>query len=249
MGVDEEGLKQMNNLRVKTGTTVVGIVCKDGIVIGADRRATIGNGIFIAHKKFKKVFSLTDKIVVATAGNVSDIQLLLKLTNAELNLKKFRTRVEPTVKETANLFASLSYQNIRRMSPIIAITAFLVGGKDDKGFWLYDIEPDGGIAQHDDYVAVGSGMIMAYGVLENKYKRNMSIDDGVNLVVASLRAAMQRDTPTGSGIDVFVVDDKGAREVIKGEAEFVLNIKENDKINKGEGESGKKKQKKKIKQK
>jgi len=206
---------------LQTGTTVVGVIAKDAIVIGADKRATAG-GLFIAHKRFDKVFLLTDKISVATAGNVSDIQLLLKVTQAELKLKKLRTRTEPTVKQAANLFATLTYENIRKFSPLIAITAFIIGGKDNRGYWLYEISPDGSVAEHKDFVAVGSGSILAYGVLESQYKKGLSKDEAVQLVIKALNAAMQRDTATGSGLDIVVIDAKGARKVLEEEAEMVL---------------------------
>jgi proteasome beta subunit len=205
----------------ETGTTVVGVALKNALIIGADKRATAG-GIFIAHKKFDKIFFITDKIVVATAGNVSDVQLLLKIVQAELKLKYIRSKVEISVKQAANLLATLTYENIRKFSPLIAITAFIVGGKDEKGYWLYEIGPDGSIAEHKDFVSIGSGSVLAYGVLESQYNKNLSKDEGIQLVIKALNAAMQRDTATGSGLDIVVIDEKGARKVLEEEAEMVL---------------------------
>ncbi|MFH1823089.1 MAG: proteasome subunit beta, partial [archaeon] len=97
----------------QTGTTTMGLVCKDGLVLAADKRVTMG-GMFIAHKSFDKAYMLTDNIVITMAGSVSEAQMILKLTKAELELKKLRTKKETTVKEAANLYASITYQNIRR---------------------------------------------------------------------------------------------------------------------------------------
>ena len=44
---------ELKNNMLKTGTTVLGIVCKDGIVMGADRRVTAGT--LIMNKDFQKV--------------------------------------------------------------------------------------------------------------------------------------------------------------------------------------------------
>ncbi len=206
---------------LETGTTVVGVVLKNALIIGADKRATAG-GMFIAHKKFDKIFFITDKIVVATAGNVSDVQLLLKIVQAELKLKSIRSKAEINVKQAANLLATLTYENIRKFSPLIAITAFIVGGKDEKGYWLYEIGPDGSIAEHKDFVSIGSGSVLAYGVLESQYNKNLSKDEGIQLVIKALNAAMQRDTATGSGLDIVVIDEKGARKVLEEEAEIIL---------------------------
>src|SRR4030042_3792091 len=98
---------------LKRGTTTVGIVCQDGIVLAADKRATAGN--FIANKKAKKLFEITDNMVITTAGSVSDVQLLLKLIKAEIKLKFLRTNRESNVKETANLLAGMFYANIRKL--------------------------------------------------------------------------------------------------------------------------------------
>ncbi len=206
---------------LQTGTTVIGVATKDAVIIGADKRVTYG-GMFIAHKRFDKIFFITDKIAVATAGNVSDVQLLLKIVQAELKLKTLRTRVEPTVKQAANLFATLTYENIRKLSPLIAITAFVIGGKDSKGYWLYEIGVDGSIAEHKDFVSVGSGSVLAYGVLESSYRADMARDEAIQLVIKALNAAMQRDTATGSGLDIVVIDAKGARRVVEEEAEMIM---------------------------
>jgi proteasome beta subunit len=206
---------------LKTGTTLVGVATKDAVVIGADKRMTIG-GMFVAHKRFDKIFLITDKIAVATAGNVSDVQLLLKITQAELKLKKLRTKAEHTVREVANLFATLTYENIRRLSPLLAISAFIIGGNDVRGNWLYEIGVDGSVAEYKDFVSVGSGSILAYGVLESLYRKDMKKDEAIQLVVKALNAAMQRDTGTGSGLDIIVIDEKGARKVLEQEAEMIM---------------------------
>ncbi|MCX6742509.1 MAG: proteasome subunit beta [Candidatus Pacearchaeota archaeon] len=209
----------------KTGTTTLGVVCKDGVILATDKRMTLGGGgmpLFVAHKKADKVFLLNDRIGVTTAGNVSDIQYTLKLTKSELKIKKLRTKMDPSVKETANLFGMLAYEAIRRFSPIIAITGFIIGGMDDKGSGLYQIDPDGSVIEHKNYVADGSGMIIAYGVLEDSWKENMSIDEGTKIAIRAVSAAMQRDTGSGEGIDVVVIDKNGARKVVEQEVRHML---------------------------
>ncbi|MFH1511013.1 MAG: proteasome subunit beta, partial [Candidatus Woesearchaeota archaeon] len=61
---------------IKTGTTTVGIVCKDAVILAADRRATAG--YLIAHKKTQKIHLLNDYIAVTMAGTASDAQYLVK---------------------------------------------------------------------------------------------------------------------------------------------------------------------------
>ena len=156
---------------LNTGTTTVGLVCKDCVVLAADKRATAGN--LIANKNVEKVIPINDNMALTTAGTVSDIQLLIKLIKAELNLKSIRVERKPTVKEAANLLTNIIYNNIRKFSVIPGITHFLLGGVDSE-IHLYDLYADGSIARIDDFVASGSGSVIAYGLLEATYKKELS---------------------------------------------------------------------------
>lgn len=196
---------------IKKGTTTVGIVCKDGIVLAADKRASAG--YMIANKKMDKLQTINDNMAVTMAGLVSDAQLIVKLIRAELRLKKIRTSEEPTVKETANLLGNILYQNIRKMSMVPGIVSFLLGGKDDSCFGLYEIGVDGSIAETDDYVSTGSGSIYAYGVLEALYTKDLTLKEGVALAKKAINAAIQRDMPTGNGVDIITITSNGVKKV------------------------------------
>jgi len=197
---------------LNTGTTTVGIMCKDCIVLAADKRATAGS--FIAHKDINKVIKINDKMAVTTSGSVSDIQLLIKLLKAELSLKSIRVDRESTVKEAANLLSNIVYNNIRKLSIIPGITHFLLGGVDNK-LGLYDLYADGSITEINKFVASGSGSVMAYGVLESSYKDDLSETQGIELAVKCVNAAIQRDSASGEGIDVYVIDKSGVREATR----------------------------------
>ncbi|MFC1690896.1 proteasome subunit beta [Nanoarchaeota archaeon] len=207
---------------LKTGTTTVGIVCKDGVILAADKRATAGN--MIVDKKAQKIHEITDAMALTTAGTVSDIQLLVKLIRAEISLKKFRTGRKPTVKESANLLAGMVYQNIRKMTWIPGVSHFILGGKDISGFYIYDLFPDGSLTLCDKFISSGSGSVFAYGVLETLYSSELSVEDGVKLAVKAVSAALQRDSASGNGIDVVVIDGKGMRRVIEKELELKLEV-------------------------
>jgi len=198
-----------DNEVMKTGTTTVGLVCKDGIVLAADKRAT--SGYLISYKKFNKVMEITDNLAVTVAGTVSDVQLMVKYIRAELKLKKIRTSKDITVKEAANLLSMLVYNNIRKMSMIPGVSHFVLGGKDDTGTYLYDLSPDGSISMMDDYVSSGSGSVMAYGVLETLYKKDMSVEEGMKLAGKAINAAVQRDIASGNGIDIVTITKDGVK--------------------------------------
>lgn len=207
---------------LKTGTTTIGIVCKDGLILAADRRAT--SGYLIVNKRAKKIYKITDATALTTAGTVSDVQLMIKLIKAEMALKRVRTGREPMVKETANLLGGLIYSNIRKMSLIPGISHFILAGSDKEGFHMYDLYADGSVTEVDDYDATGSGSVTAYGVLEALYKKDLIVKDGIKLAVRTMNAALQRDMATGDGLDVVTVTSKGINFVL--EKEIDTTIKE-----------------------
>ncbi len=205
----------------KKGTTTVGIVCRDGIILAADKRATLG-GQIVSNKKVEKVVKITDNLAVTTAGSVSDIQLVVKLIRAELNLKRIRTKRSATIKEAVNLLGTIVYHNIRKFSPILAVTGFLVGGKDNTGFYLYNIGPDGSVMKEESYSTVGSGFEFAFGVFDTLYKENLSIQDGIKLAVKGVNAAIQRDVNTGEGIDVVTITKEGVKKVLTKKVNYTI---------------------------
>lgn len=206
---------------LKTGTTTVGIVCKDGIILAADKRVTAG---YVANKKFKKIAKITDKMALTMTGVVSEAQLLIRLIQAELKLKDVHTNRTSTVPEAASLLSGLIYSNVRKMSMIPGIAAFLLGGVDNDGFYLYDLGADGSVQKLDDYTSDGSGCLFALGVLETLWKKNMSVEEAVKLAAKAVNAAIQRDLYTGNGIDVIAITDKGVKTVMEKELTAVLQI-------------------------
>ena len=212
----------MDNTELKTGTTTIGLVCKDGLVLTADKRAT--SGYLVSYKKFDKIIQITENIAVTVAGTVSDVQLLTKYLKAELKLKDIRTSRETTVKEAANLLANFVYSNIRKFSLIPGISHFIVGGKDSSGFHLYDLSPDGSIVEVDDYISSGSGSVMAFGVLETLYKRGLSVEEGVNLAAKGINAAVQRDIASGNGIDIITITKDGIKKIFSKEFDIKIEI-------------------------
>lgn len=202
------------NKVIKTGTTTVGIVCKDGIVLAADKRATLGGG-YIYSKNADKVVMINDNIVVTIAGNVSDVQYLIKLLQAELQIKMMRKGKEGSVKEAANLMARMVYQNIRKFSTLPGVTQFILAGKDNTGLHMYDIFPDGSVNEVDDYLASGSGsMLGAYSILDTLYKKDIKIDEGIKLAFKAINAALQRDAASGNGINVFTITKDSIKKVL-----------------------------------
>ena len=199
--------------QLKTGTTTLGIICKDGIVLAADKRTSAG--YMIANKRTNKINQISDYAVITQAGLVSDAQLLTRIIKAQIKLEEMRRSSPLHMKEVANLLASLLYTNIRRMSMVQSIVGFLLAGKDSKGFHLYDLGIDGSVTKFDDYASTGSGSNFAMGVLESSYTKNMSLEEGIKLGMKAINTAMQRDMASGGGVDVVTITSKGVERVVE----------------------------------
>lgn len=210
----------MSSQIVKTGTTTIGIICRDAVVLASDRRATAGT--MVVDKKAKKILQIADRMMITTAGVVSDIQLLTKLIKAEVKLKDIQTGRPTKTKEAANLLASLEYANIRQPSMVIGIAAFLLAGHDADGLHLYNIGPDGSITEKDDYDTDGSGSPFALGVLEAEYREGMDVDSAVKLAKKAITTSLRRDSATGNGVEIYTISKEGIEKVFDKEIDTGL---------------------------
>lgn len=211
--MDEELKKSI----LKTGTTILGIVCKDGVVMAADRQSTAGT--IIMNKASQKIKTINDYLLFAGTGMVSDIQKSVKLAAAELRLKELRSKSRPSVRQGAHLVATLIYQSIRQPTMLQFMVGSLIGGVNEDGTAeLYSVDPSGGISEITDYDAnFGSGMPFVLGLLERQYKEGMTVKEGVELAVEAIKSSTQRDVGSGFGIDVFTITKEGIKKVVEKE--------------------------------
>jgi len=217
--------EEIKNSILKTGTSILGIVCKDGIIMAADRQVTAGN--LVVGKNFRKANQINDYLVVSWTGGVSDAQLLSRVIVAELRLKELRSKQRPSVKDAASLISMMSYRSIRQFSAIPSIVGTLIAGVNEDGTTeLYSIEPAGSIVKVEDYDAnFGSGMPYILGLLERQYKKDTNIKEGVQLALEALKSSTQRDVGSGYGIDVFTISKDGIKQVVEQTIESVYKDK------------------------
>ena len=187
------------------GATTVGVVCKDGVILAAERRVTYG--YFIMSKSGKKVFKIADKIGAACAGIVADMQILTREVGAYLKLYSYEREQSVTVRTAAKLMGSMLFE--RRYFPYLAQT--IVGGIDESGPKLFVLDPLGSVIE-DRFTAVGSGSEIAMGLLETDFKDGMSVEEAKGLVRKAVKAASARDIGSGEGIDMLLITNSGIRE-------------------------------------
>ncbi|MBI4896531.1 MAG: archaeal proteasome endopeptidase complex subunit beta [Candidatus Aenigmarchaeota archaeon] len=192
---------------MKTGTTTVGLICKDCVVLAADSKSTMG--YLVASKIVQKIQVIDNMMAVTIAGGIGDNQQLLRVLKAEINLYRLTRNADVTVKATATLLSNILQGN--RYYPYMAM--LILGGMDKEGYHLYSIDPAGGV-EPEKYTSTGSGSPMAFGVLENEFKEGMTREEGIKLATRAVRSAKERDIFSGGDmISVVVIDAAGTKFV------------------------------------
>lgn len=187
---------------LNTGTTTLGIRYKDGVVIASERRATMGN--MIAHNQVQKVYKISDNLGMTIAGLVGDAQLMVRYIQSEVAMYSIKRGAPMTVNAASTLVANVIRQGF--------YLQLVVAGYDSTGGHVYSIDGAGGYIE-DKWVSTGSGSPFSMGVLEGKYKDDMTESEAVDLAISALNSSIRRDSASGDGMLISVIDKKGYREI------------------------------------
>jgi len=186
------------------GATAVGITYDGGVVFASEKRIAYGN--FLVSKSTKKTFQLTPKVGAACAGLVADMQILSLQISALAKIRKMEIKREIPPNTIAKMMSNMMYE--RRFFPLL--TQVIVGGVVDKPV-IYTLDPLGSVLP-DTYAAVGTGAETALGVLDPQFKENMTEKDAIELAKKAVKSAILRDSFSGDGIDVLVINSEGSKE-------------------------------------
>ncbi len=197
------------------GTTTVGLVCSDGVVLATDTRVTAGG--FIAHRRGKKLLQIDENIAMTIAGVVADAQNIVDTLKYYTHLYKLEKTRKLPVRTAARLVSNVLFS--ARLYPFIADV--LVAGVDQSGGSIYNIDFFGSVSQ-EKMVSTGSGSPVAYGVLEAEYKEGMPVSKAYPLAAKAIIAATKRNVATGDHFDVAIIDKSGFREISEQEKEKFL---------------------------
>lgn len=181
----------------KTGTTIVGIVYKDGIVLGADTRATGGQEV--VDKNCEKIHYLAPNIYCCGAGTAADTEKTTELIASNLELLRLSTNTQSRVVTALTLTKRMLYKYQGQVS-----AALVMGGVDIHGPHLYSIHPHGS-TQRLPYTTMGSGSLAAMAVFESRYAEDLEEADAILLVRDAIRAGIFNDLGSGSNVDVTVI--------------------------------------------
>lgn len=205
MHLAEKGLQQPKHL--KTGTTIVGIVYKDGVILGADTRAT--EGPIVADKNCEKIHYIAPNIYCCGAGTAADTEYTTALISSKLNLMRLQTKQESRVVTAMTRLKQMLFKYQGHVS-----AALILGGVDATGPHLYSIWPHGS-TDKANYVTMGSGSLAAMGIFEASYKEGMDEEEGKKLVMAAIHGGIFNDLGSGSNVDMLVIRKDGSVENLR----------------------------------
>jgi proteasome beta subunit len=201
---------------VMKGTTTIGVSCKDGVILASDTRVTMG--YFVASKQGKKIYKIDDHIGMTIAGTVADAQRVVDILQANAQLYRLNMGRRIPISSAARLVANLLFS--ARYVPL-GLEA-LIGGVDNSGPHVFRLDPFG-TSTEEKFVSTGSGSPVAFGVLEDRYKEDVSIDELLPTIVKAIDAAMKRNAGTGDSFNIAVINEKGYRELTEKEKKHLLN--------------------------
>ncbi len=200
----------------KTGTTTVGLIATDSVVLAADMRASFGH---IAYdEESQKLYKITDRIGVTNAGSVGDSLTLVRFLRSQARLYEIERDTKITPKALVTYLSNIL--NANRYYPFSA--QFVMGGLNN-GPELFEITPYGGILKRDKFAVSGSGTEPAMTTLDQNYRKGMTEEEGIAVAIKAVNAGKKRDIYSGGkSISVMVINEKGIRDLKDSEVQKYL---------------------------
>lgn len=202
----------------KTGTTTVGLVVRDAVVLATDARVTAG--YFVTNTVGRKLYPLDSHVAMTIAGTVADAQDVIDVLKYYIRLYKVERGRPMPIRSVARLAANVFFSN--RYFPLQVES--LIGGYDSEGPSLYMVDLFGSLSR-ETVAATGSGSPIALGVVEDGYRDGMGLEDGLRLAAEAILSAMKRDAATGNDLAIGYVDRNGYRELEREEKERLIKGK------------------------
>lgn len=192
----------------KTGTTIVGLVYKNGVVLGADTRATGGSEV--ADKNCEKIHYLAPNIYCCGAGTAADTEKTTELISSQMDLLRMNTGTDSRVVTACTMLKRMLFRYQGYVS-----AALVLGGCDINGPHVYQIYPHGSTGKLP-YTTMGSGSLAAMSVFESGWQEGMSEEEAVELVKRAIGAGIFNDLGSGSNCDTCVIRTDGTVDMQRG---------------------------------
>lgn len=193
---------------IQTGTTTVGIIIKNGVVIGTDSQATAGT--VVASKQAQKLFEINQFTGATIAGGVADCQYIVNQLRALSRLKEVEEGKTPEPKYIASLT-----RNILFSGRSFFLSMMIIGGYSpkEKSGNLYGIDMLGTFYEEDNFLSFGSGSPFSLGVLEADWKPNLTKANGIDLIKSAISSSRERDSGSGYALQICTIDKSGYQQI------------------------------------
>ncbi|XP_041666995.1 proteasome subunit beta type-10 [Cheilinus undulatus] len=191
----------------KTGTTIAGVIYKDGVILGADTRATDDD--VVADKNCMKIHYIAPNIYCCGAGVAADAEITTQIMASNVELHMLNTGRPPLVAMVTRQLKQMLFRYQGHIG-----SSLIVGGVDVTGAHLYSIYPHGSYDKLP-FVTMGSGAAAAVSVFEDRFKANMELEDAKTLVRDAIAAGIFCDLGSGSNVDLCVITAGGV-EYLRG---------------------------------
>ncbi len=181
----------------KTGTTIAGLIFKEGLILGADTRST--NGKVACDSNCQKIHYLAPNICCMGAGTSADAENINKILFNQLELQRLSTGRESRVLTSLTICKDHLFKHYGNIS-----AALILGGYDLMGPQLFSIHPHGS-TESLPFLAMGSGSLAAISILENSYNCALDLNSALILIKESILAGIFCDMGSGNNIDICII--------------------------------------------
>ncbi len=207
-----------NNIQNQVhGTTTVGLVCTDGIVLTTDTRASMG--YYVASRTVNKIAVIDEHVAVTIAGGVADAQYVVDQLKYNSSIYKIEKSRPLPISSVARITSNIFFSALHQLAPYYA--DILVGGIDEDGAQLYNVDLFGTLTK-ESYYSTGSGSPVAYGIIESEFKESLTIEKALPIAVKAVHAAILRNSGTGDGLNIVTIKKDILKEYTFEEKQKIL---------------------------
>jgi len=192
---------------VKQGSTAIGIVCKDGVLLVADKR--VASKLMVA-EAIEKTFRIDDHIAATASGIIPDARVLVDRAQlkAQQHMVTYNSKIDllTVVKDICDLKQICTQSAGLRP---FGVSILVAGVEEDGTAKLFLTEPYGLYFQYQAAV-IGEGEAEIEPTLLKKYKPNMLIKDALSLAITALKDYLKSDF-SYDRIDAVYIDTKDGK--------------------------------------
>lgn len=209
---NNNNLRQLDQKQIEkilqTGTTTVGIIIKDGVVIGTESQAT--GGTVVVSKQAQKLFEINKYTAATIAGGVADCQYVVNQLKALSRLKEVEEGIVPEPKYVASTCRNILFSGRSFFLSLMIVGGYSLSEKSGK---LYGIDLLGTLYEENEYLSFGSGSPFSLGVFESDWKANLTKAKGIELLKTAISASRERDAGSGFELQICTIDKNGFKQV------------------------------------